>query len=533
MPGDSAAAGAPPQSILSSSFYRPGGGTWFSTQEDETKRGPLILGSPDIRLQMRASDRTCMALQSRVLAENFGPGGCLWNLAGMIGSMRARSAGGDPGYDRIVDAYYASVVDNPLLFDVAGGLTLSTYQPIFVFQTLRDGDAFSVFSESYDGAHGAVAGYDGLCVENPRNATASDRWFDGILTNANRFPLEFNFVERSLMGGMVTDKPLASRAVYHHRIAKGFGAARGIPCLSHALNDFRDLIETKGFLKTALKLAAMIGLTPHPTVEAQQGASPFPQGIAGPVYAAAVPTTPPDAPVTAPPTEPQRYTFEQAIAGGITSTKSFDVVHDDRPHPNGREFRQDLLRETAIGCNMPPQILFFMDDPSGTFNRTLLELTANTIFSYHRDLLVPFLRRHRLWVIARGLKAWKEGVPDAGIPPRTVGIPPSPAGYDFAKARLTPPRSFTVDAGRMGRIAIEMRKYQMSTLAMHYEGLGVAWEEAIDQIATEIAYCRMKEETTPGLRPGDLTDMLLGISKNTAPGAGTDPAAQNRLPSAA
>jgi len=462
------------------------GSSYFGAQASDS-RGRMVLPSQWTEDQLRTPERTLLALKSRVLAENYGPGGALWNLANLIGGLKPQAAGRDTEWNEMAEAYFNRVTQSPLTFDAGGRFTLPTYQVMTTYRRMVDGDMATALARSESG-HARVMGYEGLCIEAAPDQKAPE-WIDGIRCDPRtRFPLEYSFAERDAKGRTVYRK-LPAAVVMHHTTQRSFGARRGLPALAHALNDFHDIIETKGFQKQMIKVAALIGLT--------RRADP---GMQGPAYNLGLgaplqqqPWQPPNE-VAPPATEPEvKLKFEQAVEGGLMATAPFDIVHDDRPHPNGEEFKKSLYREAAIGLNFPPQLLFYMDDPGGAYARIILEMAARAIMDHHVNHLAPMVRRLWAYVIALGIKM-KEV--------------PEPSASDWMKIRLTPPRMPTADLGRTGKLMIELRRACLTSYSRLYEELGLDYEEELRQCAAEFRM-QLDLEEEFRLPAGALTQSLM------------------------
>lgn len=469
--------------------------SYFGAQRSQS-RGRLVLGPKDTKRQLSLQARTVMALKSRVLAENYGPGAALWNLAGLIGDLRARSASKDVTWAALANDYFTRVTQSPLTFDAGGRLTIAEYQRLMTYRRFVDGDMFSVLTESQSG-HGRVMGYEGLCVESGPEHKEADGWHDGVKCNSNRFPLAYSFLNVD-DSGKASYKVLPALSVVHHATFRDFSGRRGVPALAHCLNDFQDIIETKAFQKQMIKVASLIGLARK---NDSVTASGLPQrfGAAAPILHS--PTVSPHELEQSSSQAATLPSFEEAVEGGLLSSVAMDVIHDDRPHPNGEEFKKSLLREAAIGLGFPPPLVFFMDDPGGAWVRVELELAARAIAAHHVHYLAPFVRRVWTYIIAKGI---------------SIGELPEPAADDWRKIKLTPPRMPTADLGRMGRLYIELRKALMTTHQRYYEELGFDWEDELDQAARELRHV-MDLEAEHRLPPGSLSGWLMGQGSGGAP----------------
>lgn len=474
-------------SISAASHY---GGGWsgqsgyIATQESPA-RGRMVTLDLDTRRQLTPWARLTLILKSRTLVENYGPAKALRNLAALIGSLKPQANSGDPAWDALAEKRFNEIANSPLIFDAAGKRTFATWQTFTTFRRFTDGDIFSILTETTTGA-ARIAGREAHQCHG-----GDDKFNDGIRTDANGFPLAYNF--RTFDGGK--DYILQPPAIHHHAEWSTLGGTRGTPVLAHAINDMHDALEIKGFVKRAIKTAALMGLTRR----ADTSTGGMPPGV----YGAAAPIQSDN---FAPPgagsgtiTTPQRVTFEDVFDSGILSSVPLDVVHDDRPHPNAEEFQKRLLRECAIGLGVPPALLFFMDEPGGAEIRTHLEIFARFIVDQHANHLLPFCQRFWTYAIAKEMKN---------------GTLPAPSKGDWWRVRWCPPKNITADLGKMGNLLIALRKACLTTYAAHYEALGLNYEDELEQCARE-ARLMLDLEAKYQLPPGTLAASLI------APGTAT------------
>jgi len=428
--------------------------------------------------------------QAQTLVANSGLAAVLKPLSRIVGFLRPQSRCGDAAYDSELEAAFARVAETPLGFDAAGCHTFYSYQVITTETRLIRGELFSLFTETTTGAARIAA--RGAQTVGSRPVSTDARWYDGILSNDDGFPLAYHFQSAYGKPGIILD----SRDVFHHRHLHALGARRGVTALAHAINHIRDIIEIVGDTKAAIKAAAGVALTrkqdvPHGIVPSALGLN---SAVQTDVFA-------PDSGLSGDPVETGPsipVNFEDYLGGGLFSQVPLDVIHDERPHPNGMAFRESLMREIAVGIGVPHQLLYFMDDPGGAWSRTLLEALAKFIGDQYLNHLRPFCQRFWAYAISKEIKAGR-----LAPPPRTV------SKEKLYNVRWTPPRSMTADLGRIGNLTISLRQHFLQTAAAHYEEMGLDWQDEMTQCANEIAFARNLEATTPGLRPGDLTGWML------------------------
>lgn len=450
---------------------------YLATQESPS-RGRMWTFGEDTRRQLDPWARTVLMLKSRTLVENFGPAKALRHLASLIGALKPQANSGDTAWDALAEARFDAITNSPLIFDAGGRHTFATWQKNVIFRQFVDGDAFSVLTETTSGA-ARIAGREAHQVcgsENP--------WRDGVMTDANGFPLAYRFTTDP-GSGKSTILPVMN--VHHHASFGTLGGTRGTPALAHFINHGHDILETNGFVKAAIKLAATIGLTRR--ADAGHGINPSALGLGAP--AAAAPFQSANAATGLPQTTQLRV--EDIFSGSLVSSVPLDTLHDDRPGPNFQSFKESLMRECAQGLGVAPAILFFMDDPGGANGRVQVDMFARFVAAQHAEFLLPFCQRFWTYAIAKEMKQ---------------GRLPYPSKGEFWRVRWTPPRSLTADMGRMGRLAIEMRKALMTSFSRHYEELGLHYEEELEQCAREQRQL-IDLEAKYGLPPGSLSQGLL------------------------
>ncbi len=468
-----------PDAALTPAAFSP----YFATQESNSRR-ELWTFRDDTRRQLTASSLQVLRLKSRTLIANYGPANALDYLSWMVGPLKPQSISGDASWSELAEEAFQRIAMSPRIFDASGRINFAQAQVrICLFHPWSDGDAFSILTETESGS-ARVAMREGHQVAQPPEADAV--WNNGVKVTGDNFPLAYWFPAQD---GSGKGRALPSSAVHHHARFTTLGATRGTPILAHAINHFHDIIETNGFVKQAIKQAALMGLTR--LSDSTGNGTPSLHGLGAPlstdVFSPPGSASPGGA---APPAE--RYTVENILGGGMAASVPLDVLHDDRPHPNQQAFKESLLREVAIGLGVPPEVLYFMDSPGGADIRFKIEVLARFILNCHRDHILPFCQRFWVYAISKEMKA---------------GRLPYPSKGDFWRVRWTPQRDVSVDLGKMGRLLIEMRKSLLTTHARVYEGLGLDYEEELRQAAKEERML-MDLEKEYGLPPGRLTEKL-------------------------
>lgn len=454
---------------------------YFATQESSA-RGFLWTFTPDTRKQLTPWARHTLLVKSRTLVENYGPAMALRSLARLIGALKPQSVCADTKWAALAEQRFEEITGTPLIFDAAGRFTFATHQVFTTYRRFVDGDIFDILTETSEHA-ARVATREAHQVVSP--GTDNPAWNDGVRTDPNGFPLAYGFKTSA-----DAVRVLPGLSVHHHASFSNRGATRGTPALAHFINHAHDMIETTGFQKQAIKTAALMGLTRRQDASTG-GMPPALTGITGGVQSSPFQQLGTPAPAAAAASAP-RVSYEDVLGGGIISTVPIDTLHDDRPHPNVQAFKEDLLRECAVGLGVPPAIMFFLGDKGGANARVDLDVFAKFVLDQHANHLLPFCQRFWVYAISKEMKE---------------GRLPYPSKGDFWKVRWTPPRSLTADLGKMGALLIQLRKSLLTTYAHHYEEMGLNYEDELEQAAKEAAYL-IRLEAKYKLPPGTMTAAL-------------------------
>ena len=279
-----------PDAALTPAAFSP----YFATQESNSRR-ELWTFRDDTRRQLTASSLQVLRLKSRTLIANYGPANALDYLSWMVGPLKPQSISGDASWSELAEEAFQRIAMSPPHFlMLRGRINFAQAQVrICLFHPWSDGDAFSILTETESGS-ARVAMREGHQVAQPPEADAV--WNNGVKVTGDNFPLAYWFPAQD---GSGKGRALPSSAVHHHARFTTLGATRGTPILAHAINHFHDIIETNGFVKQAIKQAALMGLTRlsdstgngtpslhglgAPLVHGRFSALPVPRPLAGPL----------------------------------------------------------------------------------------------------------------------------------------------------------------------------------------------------------------------------------------------------------
>jgi hypothetical protein len=436
---------------------------FFATQENPSARPPLITFGTDTRNYLSPASRTTITVITRTLFENAGIAKLPWNIASLVGYLSPQANSGDEEWDAMAEKRFRETALSPRVYDAGGRFNFFTGQIFSTFRELTDGDFYSIFTKTTSGA-ARIAMREGHQVVNPSGAR-NEEWVDGIRVDDNTFPLAYNFRTR----WNAPDRILSSSAVHQHINFVSPSSPRAPGALAHALNDFRDIIVTKSFQKQAIMMAAQMGLSRKQ--DPGNGKVPSAAGLAA---ALATDVYRPPSLVASGKAEPEKtIKVEDILGGGVFSQVPLDVLHDDRPHPNGEAFKESLMKEACIGLGVPPSIGYFLRDNSGPEINTDLEIFARYIINRHLFHNLPFCQRFWTYSIALDI---------------TNGILPFPKTGEFWNVRWLPQRSVTSNLSKMASTIERMIKSNLMSYEDHFAALGQYGPDQLRTIAREKAY---------------------------------------------
>lgn len=449
----------------------------YAAANPGTTRGQIVWNTLDTRKEVTRYERLEIIRMSRAMVANNGLARVLLTLARHIGSQRPQASSPSPEWNSAAEDTFETLADSHLLCDTRRVFNFWRVQPLLEFLKLRDGEVFLILTES-PGGRGRYAIYEAhRCTGSPPGEDAvENRWFDGIQLDAQGGPVSYWFIdpEDSSKGTKVS-----AYNVIHLAHRDGVGP-HGMPALTHAILDLLDIVETRGFTKQTLKLAAMFGIVFETTADSgplrpafsglQANLSPFDT------------TSTPSSTAAPTPLDSNLPKYEEVMdvhGGGNTIVnlppgKKPTAIHDQRPSPDSRTFSFDLLAAVAIGIGVPPQFVYHLEKQTGPMTEQTYNQACAWI-DYEQDLLRDFfLTRFWTYSLAKDDK---------------LGLIPAERPDLWWRVTWQKPRGLrSIHAGRDGRLLLERLAAGTTTLSNILEAEGVWWEDHVDQQATEADY---------------------------------------------
>lgn len=484
-------------------------GSNYSAAQPSQKRGYLQWNTLDPRKETTKWDRMQLMADSRSLCVNTGLARVLVTLAKRVGAQRPQAASSDRDWNKAAEASFNQLAKSHLSSDTRRLFNFYRLQPLLEFLALRDGEVFLVLTESAS-KRARYAIYEAhRCTGCPAGEEGPEyRWFDGIQLDAEGGAINYWFVDPD---NNAKGTKLSAYNVIHHAYRDGT-APHGLPALTHAIIHLKDIIETSGYTKAALKVAAMFGVLiqqdkdkegpQRPMLGAQQnGDSPFQTTLGTNPTGQPAPGTP------ALPTDnlPRYETLFQSNGAGNTVTQldpgnTAVTLHDDRPGPDQRQFRFDLLAEVAIGLGLPPNYLYYLDKQTGPMTEQARNQADLWIRDRQENLRAFVLDRYYAYSVAKDDKAgYLTGATiDINNRGRVVTTQANSATTNTATLQR-PINWYAVNWQRPAGLAsnhegrnlvAELNQYHagLTTLAAIFEPEGLYWEEQVDQRKLEAIY---------------------------------------------
>lgn len=432
-----------------------GTGSGYDAANSSARRGYVYFPQTDTRREIDTWARTEVLRKARYLTRNVGfAKRCTRGLAHMVGSLSPRPLTKDKTWNTKALALFDRRAGSPLTFDRAAQFDVYSCQPMITGTRLQDGDLGTVLTENITG--GAMcAFFEGHQIANGNGSIAAG-WDDGVRIANERAAL-FRLLDPADKNRAV-DIPASDFILHVDRLS--FGHRRGISALHHAINNMLDRTEIWSDVKMGIKLSNRIG---YYIARQQIAPSGAPKGMGNRV------TTGSD-------DDGNPVLIENVYRGGkmlqLNAGEEIKQLLDQRPHPNSREFLEDLNRDIAWGIGLSPDVLWNIAKLGGASVRYVLADAMIWIQAQQQLLVDQFLTRFWIYFVAKEMRA---------------GRLEKCADPEWWKVGFLPPARLTVDIGRDGKLSIDLHRAGMLTLQRWYGEQGLEWEAELEQHVREYA----------------------------------------------
>jgi capsid protein len=395
-----------------------GGFSGFHAANSSGARGEVWWPDMDTRTEMDSWSRYETQRKIRSLYANTGVfRSFVGNGADFIGWEQPQADTGDAEWNKEAEAYFADYAGTREVFDFCGKFNHATAQGMISRACLKDGEHITVLTETKGGA-AQFAFYETQDLQNPKSAGPG--WKDGVFFSRGR---KLAYGLRDARTGKV--EVVDARNVIFAGEFDSCGHERPVPPLAHGVNHGLDLMEVNGFTKQGIKASSLVGMVR----ENKGGVVPRSrQGLAG---------TPGTQAIEGEGTIEISKVWAGAQIPRMPSGEELKVLTDGRPHPNQRDFKDDLIREIAMGFRIPVEVVWKIAELTGPGVRFVLDHAANWMELRRMNILRPWNRVVWVYTIAKAIKAGRLRRPND---PRWWAV-------DWVARR-----SLTIDRGREARI---------------------------------------------------------------------------------
>ena len=444
----------PPQASMSVPF---GGGSGYDAANYSTRRGYVYFPTLNTQREVQPWSRLEMSRRSRYLTRNVGfAKRCTYGLAQMVGSLHPRPFTDDKDWNKLALSAYERRAERPLTFDRAGRYTAWSIQPVITRSRMIDGDFGAVLTSSQSG--GAMcAFYESHQIGNGLQVF-DEQWRDGVRIIGER-ATQYRLLDPADANKTVD---IAAQDFILNADFLSIGHSRGVTALHHAITNMLDTTEIRSDVKLGIKIANRVGIY---IGRSQPKGSAEPRGMGG--GSPQTITTPAGDDILS----ENLWKGGKIIDPGVGA--EIKTLLDQRPHPNSREFLEDLNRDIAWGVGISPDVLWNIAKLGGASVRYVLADAQVWIEAQQQLLVDQFLHRFWVYFISKEIKSGRLR-------------PPTDPDW-FWKVGFQPPAKLTVDIKNDGRLSIDLHRAGMLTLKRWYGSQGLDEEEEIRQHVREYA----------------------------------------------
>lgn len=419
----------------------------FEAANPSRRRGWIPRTTLDSSKRLTGGDRKTILSSANWAFDNIGLARRIINgLTSHVGYLTPQACTADKAWNTLAEETFQNRAGFAPIFDRAGKLNFYDWQLANTRARLKDGDLLTVLSETGQNNGTGTAGfaqvivYESAQIDDGQDPADRSNLRDGVFIDKFGKHISYRIVNHDDRTQW-TSIP-AEDSIFFASFERP-GQVRGISALAHALIHIQDRAEVWGDVKHAIKVAAQVGM-----YKKREAPTAFPgQHLAQD-------GTPVDVDLSASIKQNIEKVYGSGFVDSLQRGESWELLHDDRPHPNQREFLEDLVRDIAWGVpdgGVPPEVLWQMAGQTGPNTRFLMA-------DFQRWIGVGQMRLRaicqRFWVyfLAKELVAKRL---------------PFPQGDDqWWKCDWVPQADLTIDRGREGRLELEQLRMGATT---HHE----------------------------------------------------------------
>lgn len=471
--------------------------TGYEAARTSKRRGWIDWPTLDSSKMLTGWDRRTILKNAQWAYANIGLARRIVNgLANLVGYLTPQAATADKAWNAQAEAHFLNRAGFAGLFDRAGKHDFFSWQIANTRGRLRDGDLLSVLSETAAGGTARVIIYEAAQIDDGDPVKKPAAMRDGVKLDAFGRHVSYRIVDPE-DPRKFTDIA-ASDCIFHADFERP-GQVRGVSALAHALVHIQDRAEVWGDIKHAIKVAAQVGI-----YKKREKAQPF----MGQHFA-----TPPEAETTGDTTDAGdaiRMNVEKVYGSGYFDTlaagESLELLHDARPHPNQREFLEDLVRDIAWGVGVAPEVLWQLAGQTGPNTRYLMAELGRWI-EQEQMRLRAICQRFWVFFIAKEMNA---------------GRLDYPSDENWWRCEWVPQGDLTIDRGREGRLELEQLRMGATNFDEVWKKSGGDFQTGFDRQLDALATAKEKAAA----RGFQLHEVMPGFFSAPAPEPAAAPAAE-------
>lgn len=350
-------------------------------------------------------------------------------------------------FDKWAHSVFCTVDNDLSLFDV---------QKLIARELIVSGECFIVLQK-------AKSGYPQITLVNSERVRQSgkkeDTSIDGLWVN------EVGKVEAYNVFFGNTCQKIPADSIIHLKRAKEVGALRGICSFAASQNSCRDILDSIGIEKVAIKAHSLIA-----TAIIKKGGEAT-SGLLG----GGIPID------SATPTAPTNRRLESPFPGAniiLDENEDIKLLAGDRIKEGFKSFIELLTREVCLNLNLSYDYLISPKDLNGVGVRFVIADCDATFRDIQDRIIDGGMMRLYRWVISVKIADRKDALQ-------------APKSGDPYEVNFIRPLRLTVDTTRVSSSDIALVQNGMLTLAEYYSQRGKLWTEELAQVAHEQAF---KEE---------------------------------------
>lgn len=474
---DAATAGS-----FGNAFLLMGGG--FQAAGQSQSRGYLYWPTLDTRRQISTYTREEIAKKIEWLYTHFGFARRLCHgMARMLGFLTPQPNTSDEEWNDLAFDAFMAIAGSAEIWDRAGKFDFFEAQYHDNAQMFVRGDQLAVLTETSSG-RARLAYYEAHQLHS--GGREGKQWVDGVQLDA--FGKHIGYSLRDGEDPTKTSFVDARNAIYFGNFDNR-GQVRPLSILHAAVLNMIDVVEVRGFTKTAIKNHSRLG-----TVQEVDAASP-PSNPTGGFGGAVTQQT-----VEMPDGTTQTVDMELVMSGGITPRLppgvKVKVISDDRPSQNNMDFEKALLKDCCDSVDLSYARLC---DVAGITGPGLRMLNADdkrwVALRHHRQ--AKRCQRMYNYTIAKEIKAGRLREPVL-----------KPGEYWWQRVIWIGMPTPDIDTGRTAQATQTDLLNGLTTWMEEAKAGGMYWKRRIRQGIAEVIFAKQEciaQSLAAGIDPGEIT----------------------------